>query len=164
MFFRCALVQKAWPFVFSNMPIATLQGTTASLISRVNPWLDIENRVLFLGCRRMPLVFAVNVENGTDYGIMQVNPRPLAIRSISPTFYNGIFFVGEAIGGVLQRLIETAHAPPLSVMAGIDIFLLQRQVCRLWNTDLILLIAVKQYGNYCSSHIYSRRELTRDLG
>lgn len=55
-------------YVFLLLSIATLQGTTTSPISRVNLWIDIENRVLFLGCRRMPLVFAVDVEMGQILG------------------------------------------------------------------------------------------------
>jgi len=76
MFFRCALVQKVSSFMFFIMPIATFR-----LISKSSALFECRH-MRWLRCR---------CGNGPDFGIVQVNPHPLAIRTISPTFYNGIF-------------------------------------------------------------------------
>ena len=63
-------------------------------VSRTSPQVDGD--VLFFGTLLHALVVAVNKRTGAVLGVVQINDHPLAIVTMSPTFYNGKLFVGTS--------------------------------------------------------------------
>jgi outer membrane protein assembly factor BamB len=75
-------------------PISQLQANETSPLSRTSPQIDGE--ILYFGTQTHALVVAVNRLTGQSLGVIQINPHPLAIVTQSPTFYNGVLFVGSS--------------------------------------------------------------------
>ena len=64
--------------------------------SRTSPQLDLQNNVIYIGTQLHALLLALDMRSGAIVGHIQVNPHPLAIVTMSPTFYNGQVFLGTS--------------------------------------------------------------------
>lgn len=62
--------------------------------SRTSP--QIAGNILFIRTQRHALVLALDLGSGEILASKQINPHPLAIITMSPTYYNGKLFVGAA--------------------------------------------------------------------
>ncbi|KAA8629559.1 hypothetical protein SMACR_08673 [Sordaria macrospora] len=61
-------------------------------VSRTSPQID--GNIIHFGTQRFALVVAMDKRTGAVLDTYQVNPHPLAVITQSPTFHNGILFVG----------------------------------------------------------------------
>jgi outer membrane protein assembly factor BamB len=80
-------------------------------VSRISPQID--GNVLYLGTLTHALVVAVNRVTGKLLSTIQINPHPLAIVTMSPTFFDGKLFVGAASveeNLTLLLLMSAAHS------------------------------------------------------
>ncbi len=77
-------------------PISAVQGANTSPVSRTSPQIDKENGVLFFGTQTHALVVAIDQATGQTLSVFQVNPHPLAVLTMSPTFYNRKLFIGAS--------------------------------------------------------------------
>ncbi|KAH8812095.1 quinon protein alcohol dehydrogenase-like superfamily [Xylogone sp. PMI_703] len=75
---------------------APITGPTAITkhVSRSSPQIDGD--ILFFGTITHALVIAVNRYNGKILGQIQVNQHPLALLTMSPTFYDNKLFIGSS--------------------------------------------------------------------
>ncbi|KAK3401444.1 quinon protein alcohol dehydrogenase-like superfamily [Sordaria brevicollis] len=64
----------------------------AYTVSRTSPQID--GNIIYFGTQRWALMVAMDKRTGTLLDTYQVNPHPLAVITQSPTFHNGILFVG----------------------------------------------------------------------
>jgi outer membrane protein assembly factor BamB len=80
--------------VVNFAPISQLQANVSFPVSRTSPQIDGE--ILFFGTQLHALVVAVNRLTGQTLGAIQINSHPVAIVTQSPTFYNGVLFVGSS--------------------------------------------------------------------
>ncbi|KAK3644052.1 hypothetical protein LTR56_009904 [Elasticomyces elasticus] len=62
--------------------------------SRTSPQIDRD--VLYVGTLRHAVLLALDITTGAILANVQINPHPLAVVTMSPTFYNGKIFVGTA--------------------------------------------------------------------
>lgn len=74
------------------------------LSSRSSAQVDEKTRVLYFTSVLHALVFAVSIDDGTVYDMIQINPNEAAIATMSPTLYQGILYAGassleEGVGG-----------------------------------------------------------------
>ncbi|KAK6430740.1 hypothetical protein LTR95_013102 [Oleoguttula sp. CCFEE 5521] len=70
------------------------QAAFASPLSRTSPQLD--GPILYVGTLRYALLLAVDVNSGKILANTQLNSHPLAIATMSPTFYKGKIFIGTS--------------------------------------------------------------------
>ena len=63
-------------------------------VSRTTPQIDGD--VMYIGTQRYALLLALDLETGVVVAHVQINPHPLAIVTMSPTFHNGKIFIGTA--------------------------------------------------------------------
>ncbi|OQO09078.1 hypothetical protein B0A48_05969 [Cryoendolithus antarcticus] len=70
------------------------QAAFASPVSRTSPQLD--GPTLYIGTLRYALLLAVHVGSGKVLANVQLNPHPLAIATMSPTFHDGRIFIGTS--------------------------------------------------------------------
>jgi hypothetical protein len=75
-------------------PISQLQADVSFPMSRTGPQVDGD--VLYFGTLIHALVVAVNRLTGQTLGVIQINSHPVAIVTQSPTFYNGVLFIGSS--------------------------------------------------------------------
>lgn len=75
-------------------PIVGLQTDQVRPVSRTSPQID--GNILYFGTLTHALIVAVNRLTGELLGTVQINPHPLAIVTMSPTFFDGKLFVGAA--------------------------------------------------------------------
>ncbi|KAK3329221.1 quinon protein alcohol dehydrogenase-like superfamily [Apodospora peruviana] len=78
----------------SFRPPSAFQAANVRPVSRTSPQID--GNVLYFGTLTHALVVAVNKYTGSILGAVQINAHPLAIITMSPTFYNGKLFVGAS--------------------------------------------------------------------
>lgn len=74
--------------------ISEFQRANVRPVSRTSPQVDGD--VVYFGTLTHALVFAVERTSGKTLGVIQLNPHPLAIVTMSPTFFDGKLFVGAA--------------------------------------------------------------------
>ncbi|KAK5694579.1 hypothetical protein LTR97_009169 [Elasticomyces elasticus] len=70
------------------------QAAFSAPASRTSPQIDGD--VLYVGTLRYALLLALDITTGAILANVQINPHPLAVVTMSPTFYNGKVFVGTA--------------------------------------------------------------------
>ncbi|KAN0099257.1 Quino protein alcohol dehydrogenase-like protein [Hyaloscypha variabilis] len=75
-------------------PIVGLQTDQVRPVSRTSPQID--GNILYFGTLTHALVVAVNRLTGDLLATIQINPHPLAIVTMFPTFFDGKLFVGAA--------------------------------------------------------------------
>lgn len=79
--------------VESYAPISGAASLTKQ-VSRSSPQIDGD--ILYFGTITHALVVAINRNTGQVLGQIQINPHPLAILTMSPTFYDGRLFIGSS--------------------------------------------------------------------
>lgn len=52
--------------------------------------------VIYFGTEAFALLVALDRDTGKHIAYTQINPHPLAIDTMSPTYYNGYIFVGTS--------------------------------------------------------------------
>jgi hypothetical protein len=70
------------------------QANLTFAVSRTSPQID--GGVLYLGTLRHCLLLALDLESGSILAQVQINSHPLAMITMSPTFYAGKIFVGAS--------------------------------------------------------------------
>src|SRR3569833_347561 len=75
-------------------PVSAFQAQNVRPVSRTSPQID--GNVLYFGTLTHALVVAVNKNTGSKLGVVQINPNPIAIVTMSPTFFDGKLFVGAS--------------------------------------------------------------------
>jgi hypothetical protein len=75
----------------NHAPIVGLQKDQVRPVSRTSPQID--GNVLYFGTLTHALAAAVNRLTGKLLGTVQTNPLPLAVVTMSPTFFDGKLFV-----------------------------------------------------------------------
>lgn len=75
-------------------PLDSLQQLFTTPVSRTSPQLG--DGVLYLGTQAHALLIALDQAIGSFLGLTQVNPHPLAIITMSPTYYDGLLFIGAS--------------------------------------------------------------------
>ncbi|KAK4895805.1 hypothetical protein LTR27_006287 [Elasticomyces elasticus] len=70
------------------------QAAFCAPASRTSPQIDRD--VLYVGTLRYALLLALDITTGAILANVQINPHPLAVVTMSPTFYNGKIFLGTA--------------------------------------------------------------------
>ncbi len=73
-------------------PISTFQAQNVRPVSRTSPQID--GNVVYFGTLTHALIVAVNKGTGATLGVVQIHSHPLAIVTMSPTFFDGKLFVG----------------------------------------------------------------------
>jgi outer membrane protein assembly factor BamB len=71
-----------------------LQANNTIPASRTSPQID--GNVIYLATQTHALLIALDLATGNLLATIQVNLHPLAIVTMSPTFYNGMIFVGTS--------------------------------------------------------------------
>ncbi|KAK3688055.1 quinon protein alcohol dehydrogenase-like superfamily [Podospora appendiculata] len=84
--------------VIDYKPVSPLQNIVqnGNTITRTSPQIDVANNVIFFGTQIHALIVAVDLSTGALLGSKQVNAHELAVVTSSPTFYNGLLFVGAS--------------------------------------------------------------------
>ncbi|KAH8682766.1 quinon protein alcohol dehydrogenase-like superfamily [Tricladium varicosporioides] len=80
--------------ISSYAPISTFQKEQTKPVSRTSPQID--GNVVYFGTQTHALIVAVNRLTGQTLGSIQINSHPLAVITMSPTFFDGKLFVGAA--------------------------------------------------------------------
>ncbi|KAH6986713.1 quinon protein alcohol dehydrogenase-like superfamily [Ilyonectria destructans] len=75
-------------------PISAEQRAIIRAVSRTSP--QINGDVLYFGSQTHSLIVAVDLRTGKTLGVTQINPHPMAIVTLSPTFYKGLIFAGAS--------------------------------------------------------------------
>ncbi|KAK0704002.1 quinon protein alcohol dehydrogenase-like superfamily, partial [Lasiosphaeria miniovina] len=73
---------------------SAFQAQNTRPISRTSPQID--GNVVYFGTLTHALVVAVDKATGRTLGTVQINPHPLAIVTMSPTFFDGKLLVGAS--------------------------------------------------------------------
>jgi outer membrane protein assembly factor BamB len=68
--------------------------TATSAVSRSSPQVDEEAGVVFIGSLVHALVIAIDRDSGKFLGNIQLNSHPLAVVTMSPTWFDGRLFIG----------------------------------------------------------------------
>jgi outer membrane protein assembly factor BamB len=92
----CAIIWQinVHNIILSFGPINTLITQVSSPASRSSPQID--GSVLFFTTLASALLIAVDITTGNTLATTQVNTHPLAVVTMSPTFYNGTIYVGSS--------------------------------------------------------------------
>jgi outer membrane protein assembly factor BamB len=80
--------------IYDFAPVTTFQAENTRPVSRTSPQIDGD--VVYFGTLTHALIVAVNKNTGSTLGITQINSHPLAIVTMSPTFFDGKLFVGAS--------------------------------------------------------------------
>lgn len=80
--------------IYDFAPVSTFQEENTRPVSRTSPQIDGD--VVYFGTLTHALIVAVNKNTGSTLGVAQVNSHPLAIVTMSPTFFDGKLFVGAS--------------------------------------------------------------------
>ncbi|OCL13369.1 Quino protein alcohol dehydrogenase-like protein, partial [Glonium stellatum] len=80
--------------VHDYAPLTKVQAEATNPISRTSPQIDDD--VLYFGTQTHALIVAVSLSSGQTLGVIQINPHPVAVLTMSPTFFNSILFVGAS--------------------------------------------------------------------
>ncbi|KAG6355578.1 hypothetical protein INS49_003540 [Diaporthe citri] len=75
-------------------PVSEFQAETTRPVSRTSPQID--GNTLYFGTLTHALIVAVDKRNGTTLGVVQIDATPVAVITMSPTFFDGKLFVGTA--------------------------------------------------------------------
>jgi outer membrane protein assembly factor BamB len=75
-------------------PIDPSVLTATSPVSRSSPQIDEKARVVYVGTLVHALVVAVDRDSGKFLGNIQLNSHPLAVVTMSPTWFDGSLFIG----------------------------------------------------------------------
>ena len=78
----------------SYAPISTFQAENTRPVSRTSPQID--GNIVYFGTLTHALIVAVDKNNGSTLGIVQVSCNPVAVITMSPTFFDGKLFVGTS--------------------------------------------------------------------
>lgn len=81
-------------YVDNRSPQSMMQKKVLFQVSRTSPALDGD--ILYIGTQPHALLIAVERSTGRPIADVQINPHPLAVITMSPTFYDGKVFVGAA--------------------------------------------------------------------
>ena len=73
-------------------PISEFQAQQTKALSRTSPQVDGD--VVYLGTQTHALLVALDRATGRTLDVLQINPHPLAVLTMSPTFYGGKLFIG----------------------------------------------------------------------
>lgn len=95
-YLRCQILWEinVTAIIASYSPITALQMDLMHPVSRTSPQFDGD--ILFFGTLANALLVAVNRLTGEALGMVQVNPHPVAVITMSPTLYNGKIFIGSS--------------------------------------------------------------------
>lgn len=74
--------------------ISTFQAANTRAVSRTSPQID--GNVVYFGTLTHALVVAVDKRNGRTLDTIQLDSNPVAVVTMSPTFYNGKLFIGTS--------------------------------------------------------------------
>lgn len=80
--------------IFDYAPLTDLQKKVTRPISRTSPQIDGD--VLYFATLTHALTVAVNRITGKVLGTIRINSHPLAVVTMSPTFYDGKLFIGAS--------------------------------------------------------------------
>lgn len=75
-------------------PLSALQAENTRQVSRTSPQID--GNILYLGTLTHALIVAVSKDTGSTLGVIQIHSHPLAVVTMSPTFFDGKIFVGAS--------------------------------------------------------------------
>ncbi|KAI7779542.1 Quino protein alcohol dehydrogenase-like protein [Diaporthe eres] len=75
-------------------PISDFQAQTTRPVSRTSPQID--GNTLYFGTLTHALIVAVDKRNGSTLGVIQIDATPVAVITMSPTFFDGKLFVGTS--------------------------------------------------------------------
>ena len=75
-------------------PISDVQWEQTKAVSRTSP--QVVGDVVYFGTQTHALVVAVDRSTGATLGMVQINPHPLAVITMSPTVFDGKLFVGSS--------------------------------------------------------------------
>ena len=75
-------------------PLSGLQAEATNPISRTSPVID--GNILYFGTQTHALIVALSLFSGQTLGMIQINPHPLAVVTMSPTLFNSSVFVGAS--------------------------------------------------------------------
>ena len=117
-------------------PISAFQAAQTKPISRTSP--QVVGNVIYFGTQTHALVVAVDRSNGATIGTFQINPHPMAIVTMSPTFFDGKLFVGAA--SVEENLSLDPAYPCCSFIGNMVALSLDRPTRTfrlLWNVTMI---------------------------
>ncbi|KAK4235223.1 hypothetical protein C8A03DRAFT_36926 [Achaetomium macrosporum] len=107
-------------------PITPLQAIANSAISRTSPQIDGESKLVYFGTQIHALLVAADLDSGAVLGVQQVNPHELATITASPTFYDGLVFVGVSSGEENAAFFTGGAYPCCSFIGNAAAFRFQR--------------------------------------
>ena len=77
-------------------PVSAFQAQNVRPISRTSPQVDPHSDTVYFGTLTHALLVAVSKSTGATLAILQVNPHPLAIVTMSPTLFDNRLIVGSS--------------------------------------------------------------------
>ncbi|KAK3353319.1 quinon protein alcohol dehydrogenase-like superfamily [Lasiosphaeria hispida] len=80
--------------VHAFAPVSPFQAQHVRPLSRTSPQID--GNVVYFGTLTHALIVAVSKTTGATLGVVQIHSHPLAIVTMSPTFFDGKLFVGAS--------------------------------------------------------------------
>jgi outer membrane protein assembly factor BamB len=113
------------------------EQSVALPVSRASPQID--NGTLFIGTLAHALLLAIDAYTGTVLDMINLNPHPLAVVTMSPTLYDGRIFVGVAS----QEEAAAALVPGYKCCTfagntvGVDFDRVTKKLELAWNTTMI---------------------------
>ena len=117
-------------------PISEIQRAQTKAISRTSP--QVVDNVVYFGTLTHALVVAVDRSTGNTLGVVQINPHPLAVVTMSPTFFGGKLFVGAASVEENLSLDPTYHCCSfIGNMVALSFDKARKTFSVLWNVPMI---------------------------
>lgn len=74
--------------------ISAFQAANTRAVSRTSPQVD--GNIVYFGTLTHALVVALDKKTGSTLGTFQLNSNPVAVITMSPTFYDGNLFIGTS--------------------------------------------------------------------
>jgi outer membrane protein assembly factor BamB len=95
-FYSCEILWSinVTSIIESYAPISAFQAANTRAVSRTSPQIDGD--VVYFGTLTHALIVAVDKNNGNTLGIVQISSIPVAVITMSPTFFDGKLFVGTS--------------------------------------------------------------------
>lgn len=80
--------------IINYAPLTKLQEKLVFTGSRTSPVIDGDT--LYIGTEKHALLMAVDRISGQHIASTQINPHPLAVATMSPTFFEGLVYIGTS--------------------------------------------------------------------
>lgn len=122
--------------VLNYAPLTPEQSLT-NPVSRTSPQLD--NGILYIGTLAHALLVAVDARTGSVLDMLNINPHPQAIITMSPTVYRGRVFVGTSSEEETAAALVPGYTCCSFVgnMVGVDFDRNTERLDLAWNTSMI---------------------------